>query len=140
VIVAVGLTLVEPVADVEVNVPGVIAMRAAPVVDQLSVALEPGLIPVGFVANEVIVGIVAFPVGELDAPPQPVGPTQASRAEATKTSTSRERRNGTTPDILFSRQLVSQPGIVGIARTDDVRSLKHLLYLARGRDCSSPWL
>lgn len=139
-VVAVGLTLVEPVADAEVNAPGVIAMLVAPVVDQLRVALAPGLMPVGFAANEVIVGIGAFPVDELDAPPQPVSPAHARRKQASETRASRERRNRSTPDILFSRRWVSEPGIAGIARRDEVRSLEHLLYLARRRDRSSPWL
>lgn len=58
-VVAVGLTLVEPVADVEVNVPGVIAMLAAPVVSQLRVELEPEVMLVGFAAKELITGLVA---------------------------------------------------------------------------------
>jgi hypothetical protein len=41
VVVAVGLTLVEPVANVDVNVPGVMAILVAPLVAQLSVMLEP---------------------------------------------------------------------------------------------------
>ena len=55
-VVAVGLTLVEPLADVEVNVPGVIAILVAPLVDQLSVLLEPELILVGPAVKELIVG------------------------------------------------------------------------------------
>ena len=56
-----GLTLVEPLADVEVNVPGVIAIFAAPVVDQLSVLLEPELMLVGLAVKELIVGVPAVP-------------------------------------------------------------------------------
>ncbi|SPE30992.1 hypothetical protein SBA5_820011 [Candidatus Sulfotelmatomonas gaucii] len=41
VVVAVGLTDVVPFPDVDVNVPGVIAMPVAPVVAQLSVLLDP---------------------------------------------------------------------------------------------------
>jgi hypothetical protein len=59
VVVAVGLTLVEPLADVEVNVPGVIARRLAPVVTQLSVLLEPEVIPVGLAVKELITGWLA---------------------------------------------------------------------------------
>lgn len=54
---AVGLTLAEPVADVEVKVPGVIAKLVAPVVAQLSVLLAPELIVVGFAVKEVIAGL-----------------------------------------------------------------------------------
>jgi len=59
VVVAVGLTLVEPLADVEVNVPGVMARLLAPVVTQLSVLLEPEVIPVGLAVKELITGLLA---------------------------------------------------------------------------------
>jgi hypothetical protein len=59
VVVAVGLTLVEPLADVDVNVPGVMAMLAAPLVAQLSVLLEPEAMLVGSAVNELIVGLFA---------------------------------------------------------------------------------
>jgi hypothetical protein len=58
-VVAVGFTLVEPLAEVEVNVPGVIAMLEAPVVTQLRVLLEPEAMLVGMAVNEVIVGAPA---------------------------------------------------------------------------------
>jgi len=59
VVVAVGLTFVEPLADVDVNGPGVMARLVAPVVAQLSVLLEPEVIPVGLAVNELIVGVPA---------------------------------------------------------------------------------
>jgi hypothetical protein len=43
---------------VDVNVPGVMAILAAPLVDQLSVLLEPELILVGLAVKELIVGSV----------------------------------------------------------------------------------
>ena len=55
---AVGLTLVEPLAEGEVNVPGVIAIVVAPLVAQLKLLLEPALILVGFAENELIVGLL----------------------------------------------------------------------------------
>ena len=58
-VVAVGLTLVEPLADVDVNVPGVMATLVAPVVAQLSVLLEPEVILVGLAVKELIVGLLA---------------------------------------------------------------------------------
>jgi hypothetical protein len=58
-VVAVGLTLEEPVADVEVRIPGEIEILIAPVVTQLSVLLSPELMVVGFALKEVIVGLVA---------------------------------------------------------------------------------
>ena len=57
-VVAVGFTLVEPLADVEVNVPGVMARLLAPVVTQLSVLLEPEVIPVGLAVKELIAGLL----------------------------------------------------------------------------------
>jgi hypothetical protein len=57
VVVAVGLTLVEPLADVEVNVPGVMARLVAPFAAQLSVLLEPEVMLVGLAVKELIVGI-----------------------------------------------------------------------------------
>ena len=57
-VVAVGLTLVEPLPDVDVKVPGVIAILVAPVVTQLSVLLEPELMLVGLAVNELIVGLL----------------------------------------------------------------------------------
>jgi type III secretory pathway component EscT len=47
---------VEPLADVDVNVPGVMARLVAPVVTQLSVLLEPELMLAGLAVNELIVG------------------------------------------------------------------------------------
>ena len=58
-VVAVGLTFVEPLADVDVNDPGVMAMPVAPLVIQLSVLLEPELILAGFAPNEPIAGLPA---------------------------------------------------------------------------------
>jgi len=56
VVVAIGLTFVEPLADVDVNVPGVIAILLAPVVAQLSVLVAPEVTLVGLAVNELIVG------------------------------------------------------------------------------------
>ncbi len=56
-VVADGLTSVEPLADVEVNVPGVMAILVAPIVAQLSMLLEPEEIVVGLAVKELIVGL-----------------------------------------------------------------------------------
>jgi hypothetical protein len=48
----------EPLADVDVNVPGVMAMLEAPLVDQLSVLLEPEVIFVGLAVKELMVGML----------------------------------------------------------------------------------
>lgn len=54
-----GLTLVEPLGEVEVKFPGVMAMVVAPLVDQLSVLLEPEVMLVGLAEKEFIVGALA---------------------------------------------------------------------------------
>ena len=48
--------MVEPLAEVEVNVPGVIAMLVAPLVTQVSVLLAPEAMVAGAAVNELIVG------------------------------------------------------------------------------------
>jgi len=58
-VVAVGLTPVEPLGPVVVNVPGVMAMLVAPVVSQLSSVLEPELMVAGVAVKEIIEGGVA---------------------------------------------------------------------------------
>jgi hypothetical protein len=63
VVVAVGLTLVEPLAAVDVNVPGVMARLVAPVVAQLNLLLSPEVILEGLAVKEMIVGLpVVFTV------------------------------------------------------------------------------
>jgi hypothetical protein len=59
VVVAVGLSLFDPLADVDVNVPGVMARLVAPVVAQLSVLLEPEVIAVGLAVKALITGLLA---------------------------------------------------------------------------------
>ena len=55
---AVGLTLVEPLADVEVKEPGEMAILVAPEVDQVSVLLEPEVMLEGLAVKELIVGLL----------------------------------------------------------------------------------
>ena len=55
-VVVVGLTLVELLAKLDVNVPGVMAIVVAPVVVQLSVLLAPEVMLVGMAVNELMVG------------------------------------------------------------------------------------
>jgi hypothetical protein len=63
VVVAVGLTLVEPLAAVEVNIPGVIPILVAPLVAQLNLLLAPEVILEGLAVKELIVGVpVVFTV------------------------------------------------------------------------------
>jgi hypothetical protein len=55
-VVVAGLTLTEPLPEVDVNAPGVIAMLVAPDVTQLRALLEPELMPARLAENELIVG------------------------------------------------------------------------------------
>ena len=62
-VVAVGLTLVEPLAAAEVNVPGVIPILVAPLVAQLNLLLAPEVILEGLAVKKLIVGLpVVFTV------------------------------------------------------------------------------
>ena len=54
-----GFTVVDPLADVEVNVPGVMAIDVAPVVVQLNVLLEPEAMLPGLAEKELMVGLLA---------------------------------------------------------------------------------
>jgi len=88
-----GVTLVEPFADVDVSVPGVIAMLVAPIVAQVSVLLEPDLMLAGLAAKDVTVGaepVTGMTVGSglLVEPPQPVRPVHARKTRATAHSAS----------------------------------------------------
>ena len=106
----VGLTLVEPLAELDVNVPGVIAMVVAPLVTQFSVLLAPELIPVGFAVKEVIAGFVPVPDDELDefdTPPHPKRPAQTKSATINRPTLNAEKRRETSsrfrPDKLITR-------------------------------------
>lgn len=81
--VTVGFIVVEPLADVDVNVPGVMATLVAPAAAQLSVLLVPAFMLVGLAVKEVIVGIEPFPEDELDElVPQPSSPNNRMRTNA----------------------------------------------------------
>ena len=79
-----GLTLVEPLADVEVNVPGVMAIVVAPAVVQLRVLLAPEPMAAGSAAKETTVGAEPLPEDELDEPPQPTSPTKAKSIRSSR--------------------------------------------------------
>ena len=91
--------LVEPLADVDVNVTGVTAILVAPAAAQLSVLLVPEFMLVGSAVKEVIVGMESFPVGELDevVEPQPASPIQANRI---RTSAQRSSPEESSPQSL----------------------------------------
>jgi hypothetical protein len=81
VVVAVGVTVVEPLAAAEMNVPGVMAMLVAPVVTQLNVLLEPEAMLAGLAAKALIVGAEPV-VGEEMLEPHPTSSIPASRKSA----------------------------------------------------------
>ncbi len=79
--------LVEPLADVDVNVPGVMATLVAPAVTQLSVLLVPEFMLVGSAVKDAIVGSELFPEDETaEVDPQPASPALANRIMKTKTA------------------------------------------------------
>ena len=89
VVVAVGDTEVEPLACVEVKVPGVTAMLAAPDVDQLSVVLLPDVMVDGLAPKEEMAGTELPPPCEPDepllTPAQPLSSSSAKRIRITRT-------------------------------------------------------
>jgi hypothetical protein len=91
--------LVDPLADVEVNVPGEMATLIAPVAAQLSMLLAPEFMLVGFAAKEVIVGADPFPEEVLV--PQPASPTQIASIKAQKRS--REELRPTSNMCAFAK-------------------------------------
>jgi hypothetical protein len=80
--------LVEPLAEVDVNVPGVIAILVAPAAAQLSVLLVPEFMLVGFAVKDVIVGTEPFPEDELNelADEQPAKQVSSVRTNAQRSS------------------------------------------------------
>jgi len=97
-----GLTATEPLALVDVNVPGVMEMLLAPLLTQLSVALEPGLMLAGLALKDAMVGAdpeVAGGLAGLVVPPVPGSsdepPQLASKVAAVSSGAS--RRHGTPP-------------------------------------------
>jgi hypothetical protein len=93
VVVAVGLTVVEPVAVVAVKVPGAMATVVAPVTDQVSVVLAPEFMVVGLAVKEVIDGAEGVP--EVDfgmIEPQPARQMMASGIRSIAHRWTQERR------------------------------------------------
>jgi hypothetical protein len=79
-VVVYGLTVVEPLADVDVNVPGVMATVVAPDVAQLRVLLLPRVTLVSDALNELMVGGLDCAVA--NSPLQPAIPKQEIRTSA----------------------------------------------------------
>jgi len=85
VVVATGLTLVDPLGAEDVNVPGVMAIEVAPFTDQFNVLLVPEFTLVGFAVNDAIVGFEPLPevvlVFECAAAAQPIRYAPASSSK-----------------------------------------------------------
>ena len=81
-VVTVGFIVVEPLADVEVKVPGVMAILVAPAATQLSVLLVPEFMLVGFATKDVIIGPDPFDDEFDELEPQPSSPSNKMRSTA----------------------------------------------------------
>ena len=107
--VAVGLTLVEPLADEELKVPGEIETVEAPLVAQLSVLLDPELMVPGLETNEEMDGEEPFPLLVFDelvpSPPHPARPAQARRISAATAELSKEVTRPHKPNFLLPKEL-----------------------------------
>jgi hypothetical protein len=127
--------LVEPLADVDVNVPGVMAMLVAPDVAQLSVLLAPELMPVGFAVKEAIAGLEPFPVDDpdgIDAPLQFSSPAQASEI-AIETSAQKTDR------AFRQNEFLECMSLLGHRTRQTITTLHSLLYGAGQGSCSCRW-
>lgn len=129
-VVAAGLILVEPLTDVDVNVPGVMAILVASVTAQLSVLLVPERMLVGSAVKEVIVGTEPFPGGALDEviDPQPASPAQANRM---RTSEERSSPAEWSPGEL--RLFLEDESVESIRNPKQTQSMAHaVLAVALG--------
>lgn len=102
-VVADGVTLVDPLADVEVNVPGVIATLVAPATAQFSELLVPEFTPVGFAVKEVIAGAEPF-AGDGFEEPQSTSPAQAIRMKTSAQRSGPEELNPREPRLFPQHQ------------------------------------
>jgi hypothetical protein len=108
IVVAVGLTIVEPLADAELNPPGEIEIVVAPLAAQLSVLLAPELMLAGLAPKDVIVGADPFPwfvLVEPVVPAQPAKPPHAASASANVKPTHPEEMPFREPTFLFPKDL-----------------------------------
>ena len=103
-VVAVGLTLIEPLADEELKLPGAIETAVAPFVVQFNVLLAPELMVLGFGVKDAIVGADAVPgfwfmgLAALP-PPQPARPAKPSNTKAMAKRSSPEHSRHREPKL-----------------------------------------
>ena len=85
--------LAEPLVDVDVNVPGVMAILVAPVALQLSVLVVPELMVDGLAIKDAIAGAAPFPdpVPDEIPEPQPASTTPANRVRTRAQRSSLEK-------------------------------------------------
>jgi len=76
--------LMEPLADVDVNVPGVMVTLAAPEVVQVRVLLAPELMAVGFAKKEDIFGSAPLVEDEFEVELQLISAAEERRITASK--------------------------------------------------------
>jgi hypothetical protein len=141
VVVVVGLTLVDPVATVELNVPGEIEIVVAPLVIQFSVLLVPVVTLVGLAAKDVIEGAAPVPLVfvVVEAVPQPDKRTHASKISANRAQKSPRERLGRALKLLPRKQLESHtvhPSTVA----DSSLVIADLSWLLVGGTESDYWL
>lgn len=85
VVVAVGLSATDPVAELEAKLPGVTVTLVAPEADQLSVVLAPAVMAAGLAVNEAMVGVGSCLMvgnGEVQ-PPNPLSAASSPSAQTT---------------------------------------------------------
>jgi hypothetical protein len=128
-----GETVVEPLAAVDVNPPGLIAMLVAPLVRQLRVLLVPALMLEGFAENSPIVGAVSgFAAGGLVTPEQLAkSMSKTTRARRARKWSCREARSASRLEML---QRLSCSLLAHAAMTRRLRALGVGYYWSRGQD------
>jgi hypothetical protein len=145
VVVAVGLTVVLPLADEEENVPGEIATVVAPEVFQLSELLAPELIPVGLALKELIAGSEPFSEEDALDEPQPGDAAKAHKISASAQKRAFPTRRQEALNLLVWRnlaELMRTPSALlgcGCLRACD-RGRLDQEYCGHGWLCSSLWL
>ena len=107
VVVAVGLTFIDPLADVDVNALGVMAILVAPLVAQLNVLLFPEAMPAGLAAKDVTVGV--DPGLGLDLPAPLVTPL----AHPFRPMLASTRQSAQTPHACRPQESAALPGELG---------------------------
>jgi hypothetical protein len=95
VVVALGVTVVEPLADVDVNPPGLMPMLVAPLALQFNVLLVPVLMLDGLAAKELIVGMAVGGglLGVFETPAQFERPIMAARTTKKRACDARGRED-----------------------------------------------